>query len=782
MPKIKTISSEWGVLAANQSLSPTEIDHEAHALLAQMSLAEKISQMSGDLPVFPTVLEMLWKYNMTWYPAGENLRLDLPGIRFSDGPRGIVMNHATSFPVSVARGATWDIELEERIGEVMGMEARALGANLVAAVCINTLRHPAWGRAQETYGEDSYHLSEMGAALVRGIQKHAMACIKHFAANSMENNRQKVDVRMGERTLREVYLPHFKRCVDEGAACVMSAYNRLNGAFCSQNHRLLTEILKEEWGFQGFVMSDFVTGLHDARAGVEAGLDMEMPFAAHYGKKLTRLVEKGIVAENLIDQAVLRILRQKMRFSQVGRQEGYPDTLVACPDHRALARQAALESIVLLKNEPPSHQYLFPEKRRDLSSMFALSKQAPVNLKMRVGEAKRFGIIQRDNLDEPLLPLSLDKVRRIAVIGRLAAKANLGDHGSSQTRPSEVIDILMGLQEYIAGRAELAYEDGFSTTDAADLARKSDVAVLVVGLSHRDEGENMVTRGGDRKSLRLSAEDIALILTVTAANPSTIVLLMGSGVVMTEFWLDYVPALLLVWYPGMEGGRAIAQILFGEANPSGKLPVSFPRSEDQLPPFDNRAATVEYGYYHGYRLLERNHWQPAFPFGFGLSYTTFTYQGLRVAQAVLSPQDTLEASLQVTNSGTRRGDEVVQVYIGYPTSGQGAPRFGLSAHQRESNRWDLDPHSLVVERPVKELKGFRRISLEPGQTCQVTFQVTVEDLGYYDEGKATWVIQEGEYTLYVGASSADRDLLQYTFRVQASPPGRGERTDAASGR
>lgn len=771
MAKIKTISSEWGVLSVDQPLSAPEIEEKARQLLSQMTLAEKIDQMSGDLALLPSLLEMLWQYNVTIYPAGENFRLNLPGIRFSDGPRGVVMDHATSFPVSAARGATWDVALEEQIGEAMGMEARALGANLVAAVCINVLRHPAWGRAQETYGEDPYHLGEMGAALVRGIQKHAMACIKHFAANSIERTRNRVDVRIEERSLREIYLPHFKRCVDEGTACVMSAYNRLNGAYCSENHHLLSEILKEEWGFEGFVMSDFVTGLHDGKAGIQAGLDMEMPFAMHFGKKLHKLVETGQVAESLVDQAVLRILRQKIRFAQVGRREGYPLELVASPAHRALALRAALESAVLLKNEAPARQYLFPETRQDMAGFLSLSRKRPSKLNIRVGEAQRFGIIEREDLDEPLLPLDPGRLRKLALIGRLADKPNLGDRGSSQTRPREVVTILQGLAEAAEERFSILYDRGLSLVDAANTARRADVALVVVGLSYKDEGENMVTRGGDRKSLRLSAEDIALILTVAAANPCMIVLLMGSGMVLTEFWLDYVPALLLVWYPGMEGGRAIAQLLLGQANPSGKLPVAFARSEQHLPPFDNHSLSVEYGYYHGYRLLERNHWQPAFPFGFGLSYTTFQYAGLQIDQAQLRSNEVLHVSVELTNSGDRPGAEVVQLYIGYPTSGASAPRFGLPGSGTQKTlqsgaHLDLSRQSLVVERPVKELKGFARVELGAGQSRQVTFQVPVSNLAYYDESRSAWVVQEGEYCIYVGSSSADKDLLSAPFWVR----------------
>ena len=240
------IAQEWGSLKEDVPLNKEQVEDKAKRMLAQMSLAEKIKQMSGDAPLVRGLEELFFAYNMRPIPAGENVRLSIPAIRFSDGPRGVVMNHSTCFPVTMARGASWDRALEERVGDAIGVEARSQGANLFAGVCINLLRHPAWGRAQETYGEDPYHLGEMGAALVRGVQRHVMACIKHFAANSIENTRYRVDVRISERTLREVYLSHFKRCVDEGVASVMSAYNKVNGHYCGHNSHLLRDILKKE--------------------------------------------------------------------------------------------------------------------------------------------------------------------------------------------------------------------------------------------------------------------------------------------------------------------------------------------------------------------------------------------------------------------------------------------------------------------------------------------------------------------------------------------------------
>jgi len=607
------------------------------------------------------------------------------------------MNHSTCFPVSMARGASWDTELEERIGDAMGVEARSQGANIMGSVCINLLRHPAWGRAQETYGEDPYHLGVMGAALVRGIQRHAMACVKHFAANSIEKSRWHVDIRIGERILREVYLPHFKRCVDEGAACVMSAYNKVNGHYCGHNPHLLRDILKKEWGFDGFVMSDFVLGIRNGKAA-SAGLDVEFPVTIHFGKRLMRLVRKGTVSEEVIDEAVLRILRQKIRFARIGQPGRYRPEAVVSPEHKALAREAAQKSMVLLKNEP-------------------------------IGAD-----LQR------VLPIDTARVRRIAVIGWLAAKPNFGDRGSSRTRPPYVVTPLEGIRAAMPRYCEIVYNDGRNAGKAADTARQADTAIVVVGCTYKDEGENMFTIGGDRDSLALKPHDEALILRTVAANANTVVVLMGGSAIITEAWREKVPALLMAWYPGMEGGHALADIILGKVNPSGKLPCVFPKSMSQLPLFDKKAKSIEYGYFHGYRLMDKHGQVPAFPFGFGLSYTTFAYKNLQIERSEIGPDEALKVSVDVSNTGNVAGDEVVQLYAGCEGS--------------------------CVERSARELKGFSKIHLEPGQMKQVDLSLAARQLAYYDEQQAKWIVEPLTYTVYVGPSSRTEDLLSTKFRIR----------------
>jgi beta-glucosidase len=694
------VPDEWGSLRVTKPLSKEQIEEKAKNLLAQMSLAEKVHQMSGDTPLISGLLEMIRAYNTRPLPAGENLRLGIPGIRFSDGPRGVVMYNSTCFPVSMGRGAAWDIELEERVGDAIGVEARSQGANFFGGVCINLLRHPAWGRAQETFGEDPYHLGEMGAALVRGVQRHIMACVKHYAANSIENARFRVDVRVSERVLREIYLPHFKRCIDEGAASVMSAYNKVNGAYCGHNALLLRDILKDDWGFEGFVISDFIFGVRDAQAAVSGGMDIEMPFTWRLGKKLRKLVEKGQVPEALIDQAVLRILRQKVRFAQVGEPQRYGPHTVVSDEHRALAREVAQKSIVLLKNE-------------------AVEKGGP-----------------------PLLPVDKSKIRRIVLVGKLAATPNTGDRGSSMVRPPYVVTPLDGMRAAAEGGLKITFNDGQNLDSAVNAARQADLVVLVAGYTYKEEGEyvSFPRKGGDRETLTLSPHDEDLIQAVATENPRTVVVLMGGSAIITEAWRKKVPAVLMAWYPGMEGGHAITDVLFGEVNPSGKLPCVFPQSKDQLPFFDKNADSIEYGYYHGYRLMDQRGHTPAFAFGYGLSYTTFEYKNLELDRAEIDADGALRVSVEITNSGQVAGEEVAQLYVGYEGS--------------------------QVERPVKELKGFTKVKLEPGETRRAEFTLPARRLAYYDEGRAGWVVEAMTYQVYVGASSATDALLVGQFRVK----------------
>lgn len=714
----------FGALETAQTLSPEQVDARARELLAQLSLDEKLGLMDGDTPFWPGLAEMMAPggYASRPWVAGAVPRLGIPGIRFVDGPRGIIMHGATTFPVSMARGASWDPELEERIGDVIGRELRTLGGNFFGGVCINLLRHPAWGRAQETYGEDPRHLGALGAALARGVQRHVMACVKHYALNSMENARFKVDVTIDDRALHEVYLPHFKAVVDAGVASVMSAYNSVNGAWCGQSRVLLTDILKEQWGFQGFVITDFIFGMRDAREAALAGQDVEMPFSMRFHRELKPLVERGDVPLERVDDAALRVLRQQLRFAQGRDPSQYAPGPVAAAS-RALAREVAQKSIVLLKNEASA--------------------------------------------------LPLTGVKRVALIGRLAAVPNTGDGGSSNTKPAHVVTPLEGLRAALGEQAVVS-DDGSDAARAADAARGAEAAVIVVGYTHEDEGEyippDMIpmfaptfpkpepheeaiakkilpghgqqeggfSPGGDRERLTLHPRDEALIRAVAAANRRTIVVLMVGSAVITEAWRALPQAILVLWYPGQEGGHALADVLLGQVNPGGRLPCTFPRRMEDLPAFDRDATAIIYDLWHGYRKLARDGAKAAFPFGFGLTYTTFTRANLRLEARELAGDGVLRLQVDVTNVGNRSGDDVVQLYIGASGS--------------------------AVERAARELKAFARVTVPAGQTRTVSLAVPAADLAIYRTGSG-WVTESIEYEAIVARDAEDPDPLRAAFRV-----------------
>jgi beta-glucosidase len=663
-------------------------------LLSSMTLKDKIAQMHGSAGI-KDLVPMLLRYGMYPFKSGANKRLGIPAIKFTDGPRGVTLGHSTCFPVSIARGATWDSSLEKRVASAMGAEACARGSNFFAGVCINLLRHPGWGRAQETFGEDPCLLGAMGSAMVRGLNKHLMACAKHFACNSIEESRFYVDVRIDERTLREVYLPHFKKCVEAGVSSIMSAYNRVNGEYCSHNSHLLRDILKGDWGFDGLVMSDFVYGTRDTLKAAGGGLDIEMPAARYFGNRLEKAVKRGELPEELVDDSVTRILRHKARFAVTQNTTIYPRDIIAGEEHTQLAYEAASKSLVLLKNE------------------------------------------------DAALPLRHEHIKRVAVIGELAKEANLGDHGSSRVRPPYAVTPLQGIKERAGKFIDVMYYSGRDLSKASRTAAGADAVIVVVGLTYKEEGEAIpaLKAGGDREDLTLPSAQVELIEAASAANKRCIVVVEGGSAVIMESWREKVRAILMAWYPGMEGGNALAAILFGEENPSGKLPVTFPRSSDQLPPFDSKARSVEYGRFHGYRLCDVEGFEPAFPFGFGLSYTTYAYSNLRLSASEITRSGSLEVSADISNTGDMAGCEIAQLYLGYAGSG--------------------------VERPVKELKAFSRVDLEPGETKTVSHEIKARDLAYYAVESGSWEIEEIEYTLYLGSSSRREDLhLSESFRVR----------------
>ena len=666
-------------------------------LLPKLTREEKIGIMSGQITEEKLMddLFVINHYNIEPYPTKAVERLGVPNVRFVDGPRGVVAGSATCFPVSMARGATFDRDLEREIGKAVGAEVRAVGGNYYGGVCINLLRNPRWGRAQETYGEDPYLLGEMGAALTEGVQsQNVMACVKHFALNSIENARFKADVQVDKRTLHEVYLPHFKRCIEAGAASVMCAYNSVMGEPCSENRYLLREVLRDKWGFEGFTLSDFLWAVHNGPRAVKGGMNIEMPCVAFYEKELPEALENGTITDADLDEAVGYILRTVYYYETRKDPQEYGPEVIACDAHLKTARRAAEESMVLLKNEGG------------------------------------------------ILPLDKKTVRKILVLGELGDTQNIGDHGSSKVHPYYVITPLRGLMKKMP-TAQILYESGKDLENARKLAAKADAVLIVAGYIHSDEGEYLADRsdlgdnkGGDRMTMRLKERDLKLIEAVKGLCPNTVVSLIGSSAILMDEWEKDVPAVIFSFYSGMEGGSVLADILFGDVNPSGKLPYTVAYREEDYPFFDPDCTEITYEYDHGYVKMDREKKEVLYPFGFGLSYTTFSF-GTPRAEVF---GDTAKISVDVTNTGKRSGDEIVQLYVGCQGS--------------------------AVERPVKLLKDFARISLEAGETRRVVLQVSKQDMAYFDVEKDAFVTEDIRYTAYVGDCSRGEGLQTVSFSYE----------------
>ncbi|KAI9055583.1 hypothetical protein LZ554_000529 [Drepanopeziza brunnea f. sp. 'monogermtubi'] len=670
-------------------------------LLSELTKNERLRLLDGDDQFYNGLKVILCdRYNRVPFVHGCIPRLEIPGIRFTDGPWGIVMGASTAFPVSMARGATWDVALEERIGNAIGKEAKAQGANYFAGVCINLPRHPAWGRIQETYGEDPVILGEFGAALTTGVQNHVMA--------------------FEESVLHEVFLPHFKRVVEAGVASVMSSYNSVNGEWAGQNRELLSDILRRQWGFDGFVLSDFIFGLRDAALSVKNGLDIEAPFTQQRGIHLKAAIDSGELASSYVDTACARILRKELEFAK-STEKSQPDpSVVFCDEHRKLAREAAARSVVLLKNDPVS--------------------------------------------GAPLLPLNVSKISKVAVVGRLANAPNTGDKGSSQVFSPAVVTPFEGLKTALP-HAEIVLENSDSPERAGKAAALADLVICIVGYNATDEGEYVVPSlkhdpclldlfppavtaeqketlamikgseneqkldtglevgaGGDRKSLRLRKEDVAMIKAVQAANSRTVVSIVAAGAIIIEEWRDSVPAILMSWYAGSEGGHGLADILLGDMDASGRLPFSIPRDESHLPFYETDTTEITYDRWFGQSLLDRLGEEAAFPLGFGISYTSFSVSDLRI---VACKQDSLTLHFVVENTGVRDGRYVAQVY--------GLPE--------------------VPDFPSRVLLGFAVVDLAAGEKRKVVMKASSRPLQRWVEGK--FITPGKEVDIEVAAFSGD---------------------------
>ena len=670
-----------------------QYDVKARQIVAQMTLEEKIELMSGRTSVWKLAIPYLTgNYHFRPFPASGCKRLGVQELQFCDGPRGVLPGRSTCFPVSMARGASFDPELEERVGEAIGKEIRGIGGNFYGGVCINLPYNPGWGRSQEVYGEDSMHMGKMGSALVQGVQKHnVIACIKHYAFNSMELARFKVNVKANKRTEREIYLRHFKECVDAGAAAVMSAYNKYQNEHCGHNDTLLNQVLKDDWGFDGFVISDFVYGVKDTVKGANGGLDVEMPNSNWFSlKKMNAAIKNGTVKEATIDKAAVRIVRTLLAFQEARDPQEYSPKLNACEEHIHLALEVAEKSITLIKN------------------------------------------------DNHALPFDASKVKKVALVGDLGAVQNTGDHGSSWVKRAKADTLLEALQQKF-GAGNVIFIKTKKAGNSIETIAKAEAVIIVAGLRHSDEGEYLSTSikiGGDRKlTLGLHQDEIEMIIRIGGINKKTAVVLMGGSMLMVEPWFELVPAVVMAFYPGVRGGLATTRVLFGEVNPSGKLPFVTPCKESDLPQVDWLADEQEYGYYHGYEKLEKEGIQPRLPFGYGLSYTTFELGNARLK----SVQDGVAVfDVEVKNSGKRAGGEVVQLYAGWNGS--------------------------RVDRPVKRLQDFAKVYLNAGESRKVALIARKSDLAYFDETSNVFVEEDIEYTAYIGNSSAEEALVKINFR------------------
>lgn len=704
----------------NAALPP---EQRVNDLLGRMTLEEKAGLLAGT----------------GWMETRAIERLGIPSIKMADGPMGVRywsfdLNPttgrfgATAFPAGVAMAATWDVALVEREGKAIGEQIRALGRDMILGPTVNIARIPHWGRNFEAYGEDPYLAARLAVAYVRGVQSTGtIATVKHFAANNQEFERNRVDVRVSRRALHEIYFPAFRAAVQEaGAGAVMSAYNKVNGAWCAENPYLLTEVLRRQWGFKGFVVSDWAS-THTTAESINAGLDLEMPGGETMQKFLqmpdfTKLgftggfltpervlaaVRDGRVTEAVIDERVRSLLHTMFTLGLFDRTPPAQPLEIDTPEQRGVAREAALASIVLLKN------------------------------------------------NGSVLPLSPDTIRSIAVIGPNAAVARTGGGGSSRVTPKRPPQTpLDAIREAAGSRVKVMYALGCSMEgedkakdtpqarsalrkEAVELAASSDVALVFAGYSPETE-----TEMSDRK-LELPGGQEDLIRAVAQANKRTVVVLYAGGPVMMERWVTQAPALLMAWYPGQETGAPIAAVLFGLATPSGKLPVTFPRRWQDSPAYGNypgRDLTVNYaeGIYVGYRHFDTRNVEPLFPFGHGLSYTTFAYGDLSITPGKVSRGGTVQVTASVRNTGTRRGAEVVQLYLRDIAS--------------------------TVDRPARELKGFAKVTLDPGEAKTVSFTLDQAAMSFYSEAQDRWVAEPGLFEVQIGASS--RDIrLKGTFEL-----------------
>ena len=613
-------------------------------------------------------------------------RLGIPHFRMCDGPHGIGPHSTgntkcTYFPVGICRTSTWNPDLAEEFGVALAQEIREIDYHMSLGPGINIIRTPLGGRNFEYQTEDPYLNKIMATHIVKGFQSQRIAaCVKHYVCNNQETNRFTVSSEVSERALQEIYLPAFEATVRETDAwSFMTCYNKVNGVYGCENKNLITERLRKEWGFRGFVVTDWYATRwsESTEKAVNAGLSLEMPTALKFKKtKLGKALSQGKFSEETFNENIKRLLRVMFLTGLFDDKSKLPSGNRNTPEHQTIARKIAEEGIVLLKNE------------------------------------------------NNLLPLNIKDLKKIAIIGPNIDKEMAMGGGSSQVLPPYEVTPIKGMEDKCKGKIEII-----------DTPSEAEITIIFAGLNHE---RGMDAEFVDRESFELPEEQIELIKKTVNENPKTIVVLISCIVGMND-WSKKVPVIMQAWYPGMEGGHAIANVLFGDVNPSGKLPVTIPKQLSDSPAHvsnktfpGNDKVYYDEGIFVGYRHFDTKNIEPLFPFGYGLSYTTFTYENLKIDKDKISGNETFIVSCDIINAGDRYGAEIAQFYI-----------------------QDLE---CSVERPIKELKGFKKLFLKPGEKGTANFKLDKKDLSFYDESTNSWKVETGIFKVLIGSSSRDIQL------------------------
>lgn len=677
------------------------IDQRARELIQQMTREEKTAQLVG----FGDSADPFGDHNADTFGTVGVERLGIPPLIMGHAITGVRSGRAahingTFFSTPVAMACSWDPDLHAQIGAAIALEMRALGQDLNLGPTLNIIRHPLGGRNWESFSEDPFLVARLVAPYVQAQQAQGLICgPKHFAANNQEHQRFDINNEVDERTLREIYLPAFQAAVMEGGALnIMSAYNRVNGEFMSEHKTLLRDVLRDEWGFEGFVLSDFAHAVHSTVGSVKAGMNIEMNAPTYYGPRMEEALEQGEITEAEVDGLLLEKLRVMIHMGMLEDRPRPDRSHVNSPEHQALALEVARRAPVLLKNE----DHLLPLKRSDIRTLAVIGPNAT----------------RPDHLQEK----------------NYAHYLQGGGSGRSFYKRETLIDPRAGLQATAGGDVELLSLPNAqgSKEEMVALAQRADATVLVVGLSGEIESE-----GSDRLDARLPAEQEELIQAVLAVQPHTVIVLIAGSYVDISAWVDQAHALVFAPYAGEKIGLGLGELVWGDVNFSGHLPFSYPYTVEAYPkgsmftgaPYSEKKISNVYqeGVFVGYRHFDTHDTDLLFPFGHGLSYTPFKYGALHVDHEVSRPDEPVTARIEIQNIGTQTGTEVVQLYVRDEASEEPRPR--------------------------RELKGFQRVTLNPGEKRVVPFSLDETAFRYFRRADRRWVVEPGVFVLEVGSSS-----------------------------